>query len=124
MREKISDVELILVHRIGEFPARASDLRRKEQKQQDVGDVQVPSPHQQPLGGSEKVAGLNNWTVDVARQITGNKHEEFGGVAEPIIAKRQPSDHVVRNVIEEDHPKTEAAEEIEPKVPLDCLREG
>ena len=117
------NIEFIFVHRVVEFPDRARDLRREEQKQHDVGDVQVPSPHQQPFGGGEKIAGANYRTVDVAGQIAGNEHEEFGGVAEAVIAQRQPGNDVVRNVIEENHPQPDAAEEIESKVTLDRFRD-
>src|SRR5262249_22725331 len=101
-------VELILVHRIIEFSGSASDLRSKNQKQQNVSDVQMPGPHQKPFGGGEKIAGLNDRTVDVARQIAGNEHEEFRSIAEAVVTKRQPADDVVRNVIEENHPQAKA----------------
>jgi hypothetical protein len=123
MGEKIGDVELVLVHRIVEFPGRARNLRRESQEQQDVGDIHLPGPRPEPLGGSQQIAGADDRPVDVAGEIAGNEHEEFGGVAEAVIAQRQPGHDVVRNVIEEDHPQAEAAEEIEPKVPFDGFRE-
>ena len=74
------------------------------------------------LVGREQIAGLDDRAVDVAGEIAGNEHEEFGGIAEAVIAQRQPGHDVVGDVIEEDHPQAEAAEEIEPKVPFDGFR--
>ena len=74
------------------------------------------------LSGGEKIAAGDDRTVDVAGEIAGNEHEEFGGVAEAVISQRQPGNDVVRNVIEEDHPQPHAAEQIEPEVTLDRNR--
>src|ERR1019366_5521156 len=60
---------------------------------------------------------------DEAGKIAGNEHEELGSIAEAIIAQGQPGNDVVRDVIEENHPQPYAAEEIEPEVTLDGMRE-
>ena len=86
-----------------------------------MSNVHLPGPHDEPLDGSDKIAGLNNRRVDEADQIAGNKHEEFGGIAEPVVAKGQPGNNVVRDVVEENHPQAQATKEIEPKVTLDSL---
>jgi len=117
------NVELILVHRIVELPHGAGDLRGKQQEQHDVGDVHLPGAQHQPLGGGEKMAAAHDRAVDVAGQIARNEHEELGGIAEAVVAQRQPGHDVVRNVIEEDHPQPDAAEKIEPEVALDRTRE-
>ena len=88
-----------------------------------MGDIHLPGAGPQPLDGGEKVAGLDDRAVDVTGQIAGNEHEELGGIAETVVAQGQPGHDVVRNVIEEDHPQTHAAEEIEPQVALDRFRE-
>ena len=75
------------------------------------------------LVAARKLAAAHNRTVDEAGKIAGNEHEEFGRIAEAVIAQRQPGDDVVRNVIEENHPQPDAAEEIEPEVTLDGNRE-
>src|ERR1700720_3945112 len=123
MLKKIVNIEFIFVHRVVEFPDRARDLGREEQKQHDVGDVHLPDACPQPLEGSEEIPGADDRTIDVAGQITGNEHEEFGGIAEAVIAQRQPGNEVVRNVIEENHPQPYAAEQIEPEVTLNRKRE-
>src|ERR1019366_5324455 len=66
--------------------------------------------------------GTDDRAVDVTGQIAGNEHENLCGIAEAVIAQRQPGDDVVRNVIQEDHPQPDAAEKIEPEVALDPQR--
>jgi hypothetical protein len=113
------NIEFIRVHRVVEFPDRARDLRREKQEQHDVSNVHLPDACPQPLEGGEKIAGLNYRTIDVAGQMTGNEHEEFGGIAEAVISQRQPGNEIVRNVIGENHPQPYAAEQIEPEVTLE-----
>jgi hypothetical protein len=48
-------------------------------------------------------------TIDVSGQIAGDEYKELGGIAEAVIARCQPGNDVVRNVIEEDHPQSHAA---------------
>src|SRR5260221_7639523 len=122
--DKFMNIEFILIHRVVELPDRTGDLGRKEQEQHDVGNVHLPGPHHQPLGGGEKMATAYNRTVDEPGEIAGNEHEELGCVAEAVIAQGQPGNDVVRNVIEENHPQPHAAEEIEPEVALDGMRES
>ena len=55
-----------------------------------MGDVHFRHPFQKPLDGGEKMAGTDDRTVDVTGQIAGNEHEHLGGVAEAVVAQRQP----------------------------------
>ena len=119
MRQEIEHVELVLVHRIVEAARGAGDLRREQQEQHDVGDIHLDRAPPQPLQRGEKPAAGDDRPVDPADQITGDEDEEFGGVAEAVIAQGQPGHDVVRDVVEEDHPQTDAAEEIEPQIALD-----
>jgi hypothetical protein len=116
--EKQKDVVLIAVHRIVEAARRARDLRDKKQEQENMRDVEMPGPFQQPLGGGEKLPVGNRRTVDEAGGISGNEDKELGGVAEAIIAKRQPADDVVGDVIEKHHPLSDAPHQIKPQVAL------
>ena len=102
--EKIVDVEFVSIHRVVEFPGGTGDLRRKDQEQHDVGDVHFHGAFPQPFGGGEKMAAGDERTVDEAGKVAGNEHEELGGIAEPVIAQRQPGNDVLWNVIEKDHP--------------------
>src|SRR5207247_371029 len=74
--------------------------------------------------GCEKMTGANERAIDEAGEVAGNEHEELGGIAESVIAHRQPGNDVVRNVIEENHPQPDAAQDIEPQVTLDWTQQG
>ena len=74
----------------------------------------------QPLGGSQEMAGKHDRTVDEAREIARDEHEELSGIAEAVVAQGHPGNDIVRNVIEENHPQPHAAEEIEPE----AIRQG
>src|SRR3978361_1281384 len=115
MLKKVEDVEFILVHRIVGTPGGARDLRREDQEEENVSDVQLPYPLHQPLGGGEKMAAAHRGPIDEAGEIAGDEHEELGGVTEAVIAQRQPADDVVRNMVEKNHPLPDAAKQIEPQ---------
>ncbi|OIQ69027.1 hypothetical protein GALL_493750 [mine drainage metagenome] len=69
------------------------------------------------------MASTYDRNVYEAGQVAGNKNEKLGCVAKAIIAQGQPGNDIVRNVIEEDHPQPYAAEQIEPEVTFDGMRE-
>ena len=52
------------------------------------------------------------------------KTKKLGGVAKTVIAQRQPADEVLRDMIEKDHPLTDAPEQIEPQVALGGTQGG
>ena len=53
------------------------------------------------------------------------KTKKLGGVAKTVITQRQPADdEVVRDMIEKDHPLTDAPEQIEPQVALGGTQGG
>ena len=54
--------------------------------------------------------------VDEGRGVAGDEDEDLGGVAEAVIADGEPGDDVVRNVVEEDQPERQPAEQIEPQI--------
>ena len=64
-----------------------------------------PSP-----GASEHVSVCHR-----ARQPR-NKHEDFGGVAESIMAQRKPATDIPWDVVDEDEPECNASAGIEPNV--------
>ena len=48
--------------------------------------------------------------------VAGHEHKHFGGVAEAVIAKRQPGERIIGDVIDEDEPQRQAAAGIQPQV--------
>jgi hypothetical protein len=37
--------------------------------------------------------------------VAGHEHKDFGGVAEAVVTQRQPAQHIVWNMIDEDEPE-------------------
>jgi len=52
--------------------------------------------------------------------VTGGENVKIGCIAETLVTRRDPVDHVVRNVIEKDGPVREAPQEIKPQIA--CFR--
>jgi hypothetical protein len=48
--------------------------------------------------------------------MAGNEHKYFGCVTEAVVAKGEPVQEVVRNMVQEDHPLADASQQIEPQV--------
>ena len=70
------------------------------------------------------MAAAHRRTVDEAGEITGDENEELGGVAETVIAQRQPADEVLGDMVEKDHPLTDASKQVEPQVALGGTQGG
>jgi hypothetical protein len=50
--------------------------------------------------------------------VAGHEHKHFGGVAEAIVAKRQPGESVIGDMIDEDEPQRQPAVRIHPQVAM------
>ena len=62
--------------------------------------------------------------VDEARGVSGDEDKELGGVAEAVIAQRKPADDVVGDMVEEDHPLSDAPHQIKPQIPFAGTKEA
>jgi len=56
--------------------------------------------------------------IDEGRGIAGDENEDLGGVAEAVVAQREPGQNAGRQVIDEDQPQREPAEQIEAQLTL------
>ena len=79
-------------------------------------DVDLPCALEHPRGGNDETMLLHRTAVDKGRGIAGDENENLGRVAEAIVADGNPADRIGRNVIEEDQPEREAAEQIKPEI--------
>src|SRR5262249_60571333 len=52
------------------------------------------------------------------RRKTGYEDEDFGSIAEPVVADREPGQEIRRHVVDENQPQRQAAKQIEPQFPL------
>ena len=48
--------------------------------------------------------------------VAGHEHKHFGGVAEAVVARRQPGERIIGDVIDEDEPQRQPAARIQPQV--------
>ena len=60
--------------------------------------------------------------VDEGGGVTGNEDEYLGGVAEAVIADGDPAHRIGRDMIEEDQPEGETAEQVKPQIAFGCYR--
>src|SRR5262249_15997402 len=61
----------------------------------------------------------NGRAVDKTGRIARNEYEHLGGIAETIIADRDPANHIEWDMIEKDSPQPDSAEQIKPQVAFD-----
>ena len=66
--------------------------------------------------GDHEAALAHRAAVDEGGGVAGDEDEDFGGVAEAVIADGEPGHDVGRNMVEEDQPQRQAAEQIEPQI--------
>ena len=67
--------------------------------------------------GHEESALVHRPAVDEGRGVAGDEDEDFGGVAETVIADGDPAHQIGRNVVEKDQPERQPAEQVKPQVP-------
>ena len=114
--EEVQRVHFLRVERILEARRDIGDLGDVDREQEDVGHVDLPGPLQNARARDDKAALDHGAAIDEGRGIAGNEDEDFGGVAEAVIADREPGDDVVWNVIEEDQPERQPAKQVEPQI--------
>src|SRR5262249_4487946 len=114
--EKIEDVHLFRVERILEAGSHVGNLCEIDRKQKDVRDIDLPGTPQDAGAGDDEATLAHVLGVDEGGGIAGDENEDFGRVAETIVANRDPGDEVGGNVIEKDQPQRDTAEQIEPQI--------
>src|SRR5262249_46658069 len=92
------------------------DLCREGDEQQDVRDIELPDAAVDAHRGLGPAFAHHHPTVGDYRRVARDEDEDFGGIAEPVIAHGDPADDVVGNVVEIDEPQRQPAEQVEPDV--------
>ena len=93
-----------------------SDRNDVNHEQNDVSDVELPDPLEQPGGADDEPALQHHLGVDERSGVAGYENEQVGGVAEAVIPGRDPVHDVVGDMIQKDGPVRDAAKQIEPEV--------
>src|SRR6478752_9161921 len=79
-------------------------------------DINLPCALEHARGSDNKTILLHRAAIDKGGGIPGYEDENLGRVAEPIVTDGNPTDRVRRDVIEENQPEREAAEQIKPEI--------
>src|SRR5262249_51615979 len=87
-----------------------------DREQEDVGDVDLPSAPQDVGARDDEPAFAHFLAVHEGSGITGDEDEDFSCVAEAVVADGAPGDQVRRDMVEEDQPYRDPAEQIEPQI--------
>src|SRR6202035_103457 len=94
------------------------NLREKDREQKYMRDVNLPDPPQD-AGGRHHETGLkHSAAVNERRGIARDENENLGGVAESVIADREPGQQIGRQMVDEDQPQRQPAKQIEPQFSL------
>ena len=116
--QEIEDAHFLGVERVFERGRDVGDFRQEDHEQKDVGDVDLPDPLHDPRGRDHEAEIAHRPAVDEGRGVAGDEDEDLGGVAETVVADGQPGQQVGRQMIDEDQPQRQAAEQIEPQFAL------
>ena len=80
----------------------------------------LPGAAQDAHGCDQKTSVRHRAPVHECGGVAGDEHKDFGRVAKSVIADCQPTHDVRGDMIEEDQPQGEAAEQVQPQVALGC----
>ena len=81
--------------------------------------IDLPGALEHARGGDdEAVRRHRGAAIDEGRGVTGDEHENLGGVAEAVLADGDPAHRIGRNMVEEDQPEREAAEQVKPQIAI------
>ena len=92
------------------------DLGEIDREQEHMRDIDLPGALEQAGGGDDEAMLLHGAAVDEGRGIAGDEDEDFGGVGKAVIADGDPAHRIRRNVVEEDEPEGQPAEQVEPQI--------
>ena len=76
----------------------------------------MSAPASPPIERTQVILLRQRATIGQHAGVAGDEYKYFAGVAEAVIAKRQPGQRVVGNVIEEYKPQRQAPARIQPQV--------
>jgi hypothetical protein len=91
-------------------------LGREDHEQKDMGDIQGPGAFECVGRGKQPAVAVHRAAIRQAGAVAGQQHEHLGGVAQGVVPQAQDGNPVVRDVVGEDPPERQAAEEIDPRV--------
>ncbi len=114
--EKIENVHLFRIKRVLEADRHVRYLGEIDREEKDMGDVDLPGAAQDAGPGHHEAALPHFLPVYKRRGIAGDENEDLGRVAEAVITDGDPGHQVRGNMVKENQPQRQAAEQVEPQV--------
>ena len=96
--------------------ARDPDQHEIGDHEQHEGRVDFEAAPQAPRQDGPPALLAQRAAIGQHAGVAGYEHKDFGGVAEAVIAQRQPFERVAGDVVDEDEPERQPAADIEPQV--------
>ena len=118
MLDKIHDPHFLREKRVIGTVDGVFDLPEEDHDDEHMRDVDLPDPAQDAHARDQKTGFPHRAAVDERRRIARNENEDLGGVAKSVIADREPGQEIGRQMIDEDQPQRQAAEQIDPQFPF------
>jgi hypothetical protein len=100
----IENVHFLGIERVLEAGGDIRNFGEVDRKQEDVGNVDLPSSPQYVRARDDETAFAHFLAVHEGSGITGDEDEDFSRVAEAIVADGAPGDQVRRDMVKEDQP--------------------
>ena len=88
-----------------------------------MGDVDLPGALEDAGARNDEAALAHGAPVDEGRRVARDENEDLSRVAETVVADRHPADDVRRDVVEEDQPERNPAEQVQSQIAL-CRNRG
>ena len=114
--QKFQDVHFFRIERVLEAARHIGDLAHIDHEQKDMRDIDLPGALEDARARHHEAVIGHRLAIDEGRGETGHEDEDLGGVAEAVIADRDPGDDVGRDVIEIDEPERQPAKQVEPQI--------
>ena len=118
---EIEHAHLFGIERVVEAVRDIGDLGEIDREQEHMRHIDLPGALEHAGGGDDEAVRLHGAAIDEGRGVAGDEDEDLGGVAETVIADGDPAHRIGRNMVEEDQPEREPAEQIKPQIAFGCV---
>jgi hypothetical protein len=97
---------------------RDADLGCEDHEQENMGDIKGPGPPDDVGARIEPAFVAQGAAIGDAAGVASEQHEQLGGIAQREIAYGEIAEPVRGNVVGKDPPQSDAAEEVDPQIPV------
>ena len=116
--EKFDDAHFVQVQRVADAGRDIGNFRDVDGDEEHMRQIDLPDPPHDARGRDQPAGFLHGAAIHERRGVAGDENENLGGVAESVTADREPGQNIGRDMVDEDQPQRQAAEQIDPQFPL------